>query len=54
MANDISLWQDLEYIEKALKLTKNDKLAHQAWLKEEQRVKQEWNKLYPDVEMEVE
>lgn len=49
MANDIDLYRDLEYCEKAIKATKNDKPSQKVWKKEKDKVVQEIKENYPDM-----
>jgi hypothetical protein len=49
MANEIDLYKDLEYCDKAIKATKGDKPSQVAWQKERQKVIKEIKEKYPDI-----
>jgi hypothetical protein len=49
MANEIDLYKDLEYCDKALKLVDFNTIAHKEWLKERARVIAQIKKQYPEL-----
>lgn len=49
MANEIDLWNDLEYCEKALRATKDDSPSQDAWILERERVVKQIKEQYPDL-----
>jgi len=49
MANEIDLYKDLDYCDKAIKATKGDALSQRAWKRERQKVVEEIKINYPDL-----
>jgi len=49
MSNEIDLYKDLEYCEKALKATKGDKPSQKLWKAEYKKVVKEIKENYPDL-----
>ena len=49
MANEIDLFKDLEYCDKAIKATKGDKSSQKAWQKEKRKVVKEIKTNYPEL-----
>ena len=53
MANEIDLYKDLEYCDKALKLVDKNTLAHKEWQKERAKVVVQIKKQYPDLDLSI-
>ena len=51
MANEIDLYKDLKYCDKALKATKGDKPSQKAWKKERQEVVSQIREMYPELKL---
>jgi len=49
MANEIDLYKDLEYCDKALKVKSLDDVSKKEWRKERKRIVNEIKEKYPDL-----
>ena len=52
MANEIDLYKDLEYCDKALAIKNLDDVSKEAWRKERKRVVKQIKQQYPDLAWE--
>ena len=51
MANEMDMYKDLEYCDKAIKATKGDEPSQRLWKKEKTKIENQIKEQYPDLKL---